>query len=109
MERAAEAPPARLAGIPLGAVEDLSAGRHLPPTTGVVWDLADRSRVVIRPSGTEPKLKAYVEVIEPAGGSVAAATERASARMSALREAVTKLLGGADQGNRQASVEPGSR
>jgi phosphomannomutase len=109
MERAAEAPPARLAGIPLGAVEDLSAGRHLPPTTGVVWDLADRSRVVIRPSGTEPKLKAYVEVIEPAGGSVAAATERASARMSALREAVTELLGGADQGNRQASVEPGSR
>ena len=40
----------------------------LPPTDGLRYYLADGSRVIVRPSGTEPKLKVYLEVIEAVGG-----------------------------------------
>ena len=54
----------------------------------------ESTRVVVRPSGTEPKLKAYLEVREPvADGDVAAARERATAALAALRAEVTAALG----------------
>jgi len=50
--------------------------------------------VVVRPSGTEPKLKAYLEVIEPvADGDVPAARERAAAALAALRTETATALG----------------
>jgi phosphomannomutase len=52
------------------------------------------SRLVVRPSGTEPKLKCYLEVVEPVGeAGLAAARRRAAARMAPLRAAATALLG----------------
>jgi phosphomannomutase len=52
------------------------------------------ARVVIRPSGTEPKLKAYLEVVEPVtDGDVAAARARADAAGGALRREVAAALG----------------
>ncbi|MCW0212800.1 MAG: phospho-sugar mutase [Pseudonocardia sp.] len=42
-------------------------------------------RLVIRPSGTEPKLKAYLEVVEPVTDSLDAARARAAERLAALR------------------------
>ena len=95
MAAAAADPPAALAGVAVADVEDLSKGLHLPPTDGVVWHLADRSRVIVRPSGTEPKLKAYVEVIEPVGGDHAAvrtATVAAEQRLALLQSAVHDRL-----------------
>ncbi|TWF78513.1 phosphomannomutase [Pseudonocardia hierapolitana] len=52
-------------------------------------------RLVIRPSGTEPKLKAYLEVVEPVpdAAALAAARTTAQARLDALRAEVTTLLG----------------
>jgi phosphomannomutase len=58
-------PPAELAGHSVEQVTDLLEGNDLPPTDAVVLDLADDARVVVRPSGTEPKLKAYLEVVLP--------------------------------------------
>jgi phosphomannomutase len=51
-------------------------------------------RLVIRPSGTEPKLKAYLEVVEPVPDAAAltAARTTAQARLDALRAEVTTLL-----------------
>jgi phosphomannomutase len=49
-------------------------------------------RVVVRPSGTEPKVKAYLEVVAPVTGSLADARAAAAARLSALRDEVTALL-----------------
>ena len=52
------------------------------------------ARVVVRPSGTEPRLKAYLEVVEhPSGpGDLPAARERAQRRLDALRDEVDALL-----------------
>jgi phosphomannomutase len=95
MERATACPPDELAGTPVAGVDDLSQGTDLPPTTGVVWELADRSRVVVRPSGTEPKLKAYLEVIEDVGRRpIEQATAEAAVRLDALRSAVARQLEG---------------
>jgi phosphomannomutase len=48
---------------------------------------------VIRPSGTEPKIKAYLEVIQPVSyGMLSDARQTAAARLDKLREAVTGLL-----------------
>ncbi|WP_300016735.1 phospho-sugar mutase [Pseudonocardia sp.] len=49
-------------------------------------------RLVIRPSGTEPKLKAYLEVVEPVAGDLPAARAAAQARLDALRAQARELL-----------------
>ncbi|WNG83229.1 phospho-sugar mutase [Mycobacterium sp. ITM-2016-00316] len=53
-------PPARLAGIAVH-LEDLGQRRGLQRTDALVFT-GDGIRVVVRPSGTEPKLKSYIEV-----------------------------------------------
>ena len=86
------APPAALGGEPVVAAEDLAAGgRGLPPSDVIVYRL-DGARVVIRPSGTEPKLKVYFEVVEPAVATLARARKAAEARLAPLRTAVRDLL-----------------
>lgn len=59
------APPATLAGSEIVTVADLADGYEgLPPTDGLLLLAADGTRVIVRPSGTEPKVKCYMEVIE---------------------------------------------
>jgi phosphomannomutase len=65
MARLRTDPPHTLGGQSVTTVTDLLAGTDLPPADAVVLDLAAEGRVVVRPSGTEPKLKAYVEVVRP--------------------------------------------
>jgi phosphomannomutase len=88
-------PPAALGGQPVISSADLAAGSGgLPPADVLRYWLAD-ARVVIRPSGTEPKLKAYLEIVErTAGRSLAAARAAAAARLTALRPAVGALITG---------------
>lgn len=62
VDRIRAAPPSSLAGRTVTEVEDLALGGRLPPTDGIVLR-ADGLRVVVRPSGTEPKLKLYVQVV----------------------------------------------
>jgi len=97
MGRLREAPPVEVAGSPVAAARDLLAGDGgLPPSDVLVWRLADGGRVVIRPSGTEPKLKAYFEAVVAVGGAdVAAARRHAAARLAGLEAAVRALLAGA--------------
>jgi phosphomannomutase len=49
-------------------------------------------RAVIRPSGTEPKLKAYLQVVQPVDGDLATARAAADARLQALRAEVEQLI-----------------
>ncbi|MER5212157.1 phospho-sugar mutase [Streptomyces sp. NPDC002838] len=65
MRRLREHPPTHLAGLPITRTEDLTQGTDkLPPTDGLRYAL-DGARVIVRPSGTEPKLKCYLEVVVP--------------------------------------------
>ncbi|GAA4299544.1 phospho-sugar mutase [Streptomyces venetus] len=65
MRRLREQPPTELAGLPITRTEDLTRGTDsLPPTDGLRYTL-DGARVIVRPSGTEPKLKCYLEVVIP--------------------------------------------
>ena len=57
----------------------------------IIYRLAG-ARVVVRPSGTEPKLKVYFEIAGPAGGDLAGARRAAAARLDRLRAAVGDLL-----------------
>ena len=67
MRRLREQPPTELAGLAITKAEDLTQGTELlPPTDGLRYTL-DGARVIVRPSGTEPKLKCYLEVVVPVG------------------------------------------
>jgi phosphomannomutase len=89
-------PPAALAGSPVTAGP--IGGGKLPPTSGVELLAEDQTRVIVRPSGTEPKVKAYVEVIEPVapggGTPVAIARAEAEARLTLVCDEVRGLLQG---------------
>lgn len=87
--------PTGLAGVGLRRFDDLARGDGgLPPTEGLRWLLDDDSRVVVRPSGTEPKLKVYLEVIEPVDGRAGLPSARAAAasRLSTLRADLDTLI-----------------
>ncbi|HEU5421703.1 MAG TPA: phospho-sugar mutase [Streptosporangiaceae bacterium] len=77
----------------VSSVTDLTGGtRDLPSADVLIYRLTG-ARVVIRPSGTEPKLKAYLEVTQPVdGGRLDEARRAAAARMGPLRDAVRALL-----------------
>ena len=76
-----DAPPAALGGSEVVEVADLAApGTGLPPTEGLRLLTADGTRVIVRPSGTEPKLKCYLEVVAPVAGRAALPAARAEAQ-----------------------------
>lgn len=90
-------PPTGLAGVEVGVVRDLATGVDgLPPADVVVWELVDGARLVLRPSGTEPKLKVYAEVVRlvvpEAVGGYTEARRGADARLAELRAAIGPLL-----------------
>jgi phosphomannomutase len=62
------------------------------PAPDVLVLRRDSDRVVVRPSGTEPKLKAYLQVVEPVATDLDAARAAAEERMIALRTTVTGWL-----------------
>ncbi|MEV6405804.1 phospho-sugar mutase [Streptomyces bobili] len=95
MERLRERPPTELAGLAIVRAEDLSKGTdRLPPTDGLRYTL-DGARVVVRPSGTEPKLKCYLEVVVPVGSSDAlpAAHARAAELLAAVKRDLSAAAG----------------
>ena len=88
MRRVRANPPMRLLDQPVTDVVDLL------PDNDVLTVRTDAARIVVRPSGTEPKLKAYLQIVEPvANGDVPAARRRAAAALSTLHVEVAALLG----------------
>jgi phosphomannomutase len=77
------APPAALAGVPVAQDN---------PAPDIVRLRGEGVRVVVRPSGTEPKVKAYLEVVTPVTADVVSARASARARLASLREEVKALL-----------------
>jgi len=103
MTRVLEAPPSSLVGSPVVEAVDLVLGTDeerfgLPPTEGLRLVAADGTRVIIRPSGTEPKVKCYLEVIQPVDPDapdedVAAARVEARRRLEVLKDELREALG----------------
>lgn len=92
MARIRSLPPTALAGDPV-TVADLADGwAGLPPTDGLLFDGAS-VRAVVRPSGTEPKLKCYLQVRRPAGEGLAESRAAAAAAMALARVDLTAALG----------------
>ena len=94
MSRLRGEPPTDIGGVPVARIDDLSEGsEQLPPTDGLRYHLKDESRVIVRPSGTEPKLKVYLEVIvavEPSAG-LAAAQAEAAGRLDRVGASMRRL------------------
>jgi phosphomannomutase len=96
MDRLRSAPPTSLGGLAVTGVEDLSEGTAtLPPTDGLRYTLAEGARVIVRPSGTEPKVKCYLEVVvrvDPEDG-VYAARIAAAGRLDAIKGDIRAAAG----------------
>ena len=91
MSRLRKQRPTDVGGVPVARIEDLAEGsEQMPPTEGLRYHLEDDSRVIVRPSGTEPKLKVYLEVIvaveTPTG--LAAARAEAAARLERVGQSM---------------------
>ncbi len=94
MERLRTAPPASIGGIAVQRITDLTTGPWgLPSTDGIFLELTDNARVIIRPSGTEPKIKAYIQAVVPVvGDDLPAARDQADQILASLRTGVLPLL-----------------
>jgi phosphomannomutase len=99
MDRFRKEPPKDIAGHKVEQVVDLANGANadgttLPPSDVLVFRLEGGRRVIMRPSGTEPKLKSYYEVRVPvaAGEPIDAARARGTAELSELRDTHQKLI-----------------
>ncbi|WP_263731665.1 phospho-sugar mutase [Cellulomonas sp. SG140] len=103
VDRLRSAPPSRLGGSPVVRIDDLAAGTDddrggLPPTEGLRLLTEDGTRVVVRPSGTEPKVKCYLEVIVPVApdasdADVTSARTTARSRLDVLAREISSALG----------------
>jgi phosphomannomutase len=93
VERIRTGPPAALGGTEVIEVEDLARGGRLPATDAVVLR-GEGLRVVVRPSGTEPKLKLYVQAVRPVGSveDVGGETQAADALIDAVLADLDRLL-----------------
>ncbi|TWP33423.1 phospho-sugar mutase [Leekyejoonella antrihumi] len=89
MQRLRSAPPAAIGGREVVQADDLAhGGRSLPPTEGLRYYLSDRTRIIVRPSGTEPKLKIYLEAIADTRGAAHQSLAAVRAHMEQLTAAL---------------------
>jgi phosphomannomutase len=94
-----------IAGVPVSKVTDVQRSEEVELQTGVrrpvrlprsdvlAWTLNDGSRILARPSGTEPKIKFYFEVIEPLASveKLAHAEARAGERLAKLERGLREV------------------
>jgi phosphomannomutase len=89
----AAAPPTMLGMLDVREMIDLNEGwRGLLPTEGLFFDLGEWGRVIVRPSGTEPKVKAYIEVTPPQEESLATQRARGAEIVEGIRTNLELLL-----------------
>jgi phosphomannomutase len=87
-------PPTVLGGLAVETVDDLMNGYNgLPPTDGIRLGLEGGARIICRPSGTEPKLKCYLEVVVLVGDSIEAARAEGQRSLAAIKKDLAVVLG----------------
>lgn len=94
MHRLRIVPPTSLGGLPVTSVDDLAAGyRGLPSTDGVRFGLGSDARIICRPSGTEPKLKCYIETTVEVTTSIESARSAGTDLLDQIRSDLGRYLG----------------
>ncbi|MEJ7634089.1 phospho-sugar mutase, partial [Aeromicrobium sp.] len=99
MDTLRSSPPASLGGMAVTSVDDLADGYHgLPPTDGIRLGLAgappiESGRIICRPSGTEPKLKCYLEIVVPVTESVETSRQIADQQIADIKADLAATLG----------------
>jgi phosphomannomutase len=94
MARLRATPPGTLAGVPV-TVEDLLAGGGQPHTDALIFTGGHENasvRLAVRPSGTEPKIKCYIEIRQAVEGGQLADARAKAANLQAKVEAEAKAL-----------------
>jgi phosphomannomutase len=92
-------PPTKFGGLQVSSIDDLAIGLgELPMTDAVIIHLSgneqiQKARVIVRPSGTEPKIKCYLEVVVR-GEDLAIAQQTADNELKSLAADARPLLGG---------------
>ena len=86
-------PPTEIMGQKVTLTEDYKPGLHgLPPSNVLLFRLEDGSRLIARPSGTEPKLKIYGAVKAPLPANYDTAINTCTEKLTALFTAFETLL-----------------
>ena len=85
-------PPTEIGSMNVQRFVDLEQGTDLPPTDGLLFELESNARVIIRPSGTEPKVKAYLQAVVPVSGDLVSAREQADLQIAGLEATVRTWL-----------------
>ena len=94
MQRLRENPPTELAGSPIAEFVDLAKGSpELLPTEGILMRTEADDRVIVRPSGTEPKLKCYLEVVLPVLDDAVVPREDAAHRLQQISTQLREVVG----------------
>lgn len=90
-----ERPPTAVAGRRVLDVFDFANGAELPPTNLLRLRLDGGIRVLVRPSGTEPKTKLYLEQVVPVDDVAVVEAERqvAGAVLDEITTAMEQILG----------------
>ena len=94
MQRLRENPPKELAGSPVAEFVDLAdGGPEMLPTEGILVRTEADDRVIVRPSGTEPKLKCYLEVVLPVLDDAEVPRAEAAERLERISAELREVLG----------------
>ncbi|MGX0887546.1 phosphomannomutase [Kocuria rhizophila] len=94
MQRLRENPPTELAGSPIAEFVDLAkGGPEMLPTEGILMRTEADDRVIVRPSGTEPKLKCYLEVVLPVLDGDPVPREDAAQRLQQISTQLREIVG----------------
>jgi phosphomannomutase len=93
MERIRFAPPARIGDVRVVQLDDFSEGfGPFPPSDLLRFEIEGGARVIVRPSGTEPKLKCYLDAWST-DGTAAERTAAAELMVARLDAGMRELLG----------------
>ena len=118
-----QAPPTQIGESPVLRIDDLSRGNFqdwddtlepcdLPASDVLIYRLENKSRVIVRPSGTEPRVKCYYEVVLPVSEDedFTAAMQRAQSTLTHLINAhqteLSRLVADSPSGSKPQSSQP---
>jgi phosphomannomutase len=92
MQKLRQSPLQEINGDPIVRMDDYLNKGDLPPSDFLIYHFADGSRLMVRPSGTEPKIKVYCGIVENTFDSLEEGLKKAHDRADAYLREVLRIL-----------------